>query len=124
MRPNIIYNTLIPFRGYKAMAIWPFIFARSKYEDAGLSDKDIRHEAIHLKQQGEMLVLPFFVWYMAEWFVRLFMKGRAYRNISFEREAYANEADENYLSRRKHYAWIHYLSKYRDVEITKCRKNQ
>lgn len=116
---NIIYNSLIPFGGYKAMAFWPFIFARSKYEDAGLSDKDILHESIHLKQQGEMLVLPFFVWYLAEWFVRLFTKGRAYRNISFEREAYANEADETYLQHRKHYAWIHYISKSRNSEMSK-----
>lgn len=109
MRPNIIYNNLIPFPGYKAMAIWPFVFVRSKYEDGGIADKDVRHESIHLKQQGEMLVLPFFACYFVEWIVRLFMKGRAYRNISFEREAYANEADETYLQHRKHYAWIHYL---------------
>ena len=49
-------------------------------------------------------------------FVRLFKKGNAYRNISFEREAYANEADENYLQHRKHYAWIHYL---RNSEMSK-----
>lgn len=109
MRPNFIYNTLIPFPGYKAMAIWPFVFVRSKYENGGMADKDIRHESIHLKQQGEMLVLPFFVWYLAEWIVRLFMNGRAYRNISFEREAYANEGDETYLQHRKHYAWTKYL---------------
>lgn len=111
MRPNIIYNSLIPFRGYKAMAIWPFVFVRSKYEDGGMADKDIRHESIHLKQQGEMLVIFFIIWYLAEWFVRLFKNGNAYRNISFEREAYDNEADETYLQHRKHYAWIHYLSK-------------
>ena len=116
MRPNIIYNTLIPFPGYKAMAIWPFVFVRSKYEDGGMADKDIRHESIHLKQQGEMLVIPFIIWYLAEWFVRLFKKGNAYRNISFEREAYANEGDETYLQHRKHYAWIHYL---RNSEMSK-----
>lgn len=108
---RIIYNNVIPFRGFKAICIWPFIFARSKYEDGGMSDKDIRHETIHLRQQAEMLVIPFIVWYLLEWLFRLFQKGNAYRNISFEREAYANEKDENYLSTRKHYAWIHYITK-------------
>jgi len=40
---KIIYNKIIPFKGYKAMAIWPFIFARKK-----LSEIDINHEKIHL----------------------------------------------------------------------------
>ena len=108
---RIIYNNVIPFRGFKAITIWPFIFVRSKYEDGGMSDKDIRHETIHLRQQAEMLVIPFIVWYIAEWLIRLFKNGNAYRNISFEREAYANESDENYLTHRKHYAWIKYISK-------------
>lgn len=110
---RIIYNNVIPFKGFKAICIWPFIFVRSKYEDNGLSGKDIRHETIHLRQQAEMLVIPFLLWYMLEWCVRLIANGfkahTAYRNISFEREAYANEADKAYLTSRKHYAWIHYI---------------
>lgn len=106
---RIIFNNVIPFRGYKAITIWPFVFVRSKYEDGGMSDKDIRHETIHLRQQAELLVVFFYIWYICEWLIRLFQKGNAYRNISFEREAYANEADENYLTHRKHYAWIHYI---------------
>jgi len=108
---RIIYNNVIPFRGFKAICIWPFIFVRSKYEDGGMSDKDIRHETIHLRQQAELLVVFFYIWYIAEWLFRLFQKGNAYRNISFEREAYANEKDDNYLIQRKHYAWIHYIKK-------------
>lgn len=108
---QIIYNNVIPFKGFKAITIWPFIFVRSKYEDGGMSDKDIRHETIHLRQQAELLVVFFYIWYICEWLIRLFQKGNAYRNISFEREAYANEADENYLSHRKHYAWIYYIKK-------------
>lgn len=106
---RIIYNNVIPFRGYKAMALWPFVFVRSKYEDSGLADEDIRHESIHLKQQAEMLVVPFLLWYMAEWLLRLCWRGNAYRSISFEREAYDNDADANYLGNRKHYAWTEYI---------------
>lgn len=32
------------------------------------------------------------------------MKGNAYRNISFEREAYANEHDLNYIPKRSKYS--------------------
>ena len=103
-----VRNKIIPFKGFQAITIWPFIFIR-----AGLSfnEVDERHENIHGKQQLELLVVFFYIWYICEWLIRLFQKGNAYRNISFEREAYANEADENYLSHRKHYAWIPYIKK-------------
>ena len=91
---KIIYNKIIPFKGYKAMAIWPFIFARKK-----LSEIDINHEKIHLAQQLELLIIPFYIIYLIEWI----FKG--YRNISFEKEAYTHQEDMNYLEwRRKSYA--------------------
>jgi hypothetical protein len=30
----------------------------------------------------------------------------AYRNLLFEQEAYDNEKDLNYLTKRKHYKWL------------------
>ena len=57
----------------------------------------------------EMLYTFFYVWYIIEWIVRLFMKGNAYRNISFEREAYANQNNLSYLNTRKRYAWLNFL---------------
>ena len=73
-------------------------------------DKVLRnHESIHWKQQMEMLILPFYLWYLIEWFIRLFMKGDAYRNISFEREAFYYQRDENYLSKRKKFTWLKFL---------------
>lgn len=91
---KIIYNKIIPFKGYKAMAMWPFIFARKK-----LSEIDINHEKIHLVQQLELLIIPFYIIYLIEWI----FKG--YRNISFEKEAYTHQEDMNYLEwRRKSYA--------------------
>ena len=71
--------------------------------------RTIRHETIHWKQQMEMLIIPFYLWYVTEWFIRLFMRGNAYKNISFEREAYGNESNENYLEKRKFYSWVKYL---------------
>lgn len=81
-----------------AMTLWPFILVNSKYP---LSESTLRHEKIHLKQQVEMLIIPFYIWYVIEWI----FKG--YENISFEREAHENESDLNY--KRKPYAWLKYL---------------
>lgn len=104
----IVRNLLIPVKGYNAMALWPFIFVR---QDARVDAKTINHELIHGRQQVEMLVVPFYVWYLIEWLIRLFGKGKAYRNISFEREAYENETDDEYLENRRAFAWIHYINK-------------
>lgn len=89
------------------MALWPFIFVR---QDARVDAKTINHELIHGRQQVEMLVVPFYLWYLIEWLIRLFGKGKAYRNISFEREAYENETDDEYLENRRAFAWIHYIN--------------
>ena len=106
-----IHNDFIPFRGYKAMTLLCFIFVRRGFE---LSDEDVRHESIHWEQQKEMLILPFFLWYLVEFIVNLFKFNdwsKAYRNISFEREAYDFEKEKDYLSFRKRFAWFNYLRK-------------
>ena len=110
MRKKIIYNNLIPFKGFISITLFPFIFARKEYEPLGM--RTIIHENIHLKQQKEMLIVFFYLWYGIEWIVRLIRHKsfqKACRNISFEREAYNNEYDDEYLDVRKPYEWIHYL---------------
>ena len=97
---KLIYNNIIPFKGFKAINLFGLCFVRNGMK---MSDKDINHEKIHTSQMKELLYLPFYLLYFGEWVVRLFMKGNAYRNISFEKEAYANENDLTYLTRRKHY---------------------
>jgi len=57
MKKIVVYNNLIPFKGYAAMTVFPFIFARKEYKPLG--DKTINYESIHLKQQIELLTLPF-----------------------------------------------------------------
>ena len=59
-----------------------------------------------------MLYVPFYLWYIVEYLIRLLGKGDAYRNISFEQEAYSNEKDMNYLKNRKHFSWFKYLKKH------------
>lgn len=107
----IIRNNLIPFSGYKAMTIWPFIFVR---RSAWYSNDTDRHERIHGRQQLEMLLLPFILWYIMEYVIRLCITrdgDRAYRSISFEQEAYTNECDAGYLQHRRPYAWLKYVFK-------------
>ena len=89
------------------MALFPFIILRDKR----LKDNQrlINHERIHLRQQMELLVIPFYIWYLTEYFILLGKyksKKTAYYNISFEREAYANEYNLNYLKNRPFWNFI------------------
>ncbi|MGB5554427.1 MAG: hypothetical protein WBM83_07200 [Flavobacteriaceae bacterium] len=98
------------YKNYVGLSLWPFIILKN---DALKDDIVlIHHEKIHLKQQQELLVLPFYVLYVAEWLLRslYYLDGyKGYQNISFEREAYQNEKNLNYASERKAFAFINYL---------------
>ena len=105
---KVIYNKLIPFKPFVAINLFGFVFARKEYNP--LYERTLNHERIHTEQMKEMLYVGFYLWYVIEWFVKLFIYGRkAYRNISFELEAYAYEGYEGYLSIRKRYNWIYKL---------------
>ena len=72
----------------------------------------IFHEKIHLRQQIELLIVSFYMIYVLEYmFYRI--KGMnhydAYMNISFEKEAYANEKNSNYLNEKSFFSFISYL---------------
>ncbi|MCC6816451.1 MAG: hypothetical protein IT267_08580 [Saprospiraceae bacterium] len=95
-----------------AITLWPFVLLRSRslIENKTL----INHERIHLRQQIELFILFFYIWYISEYiFYRLkgCSKNHAYTKISFEQEAFANEKNMNYLSSRAWYAQIKYLKK-------------
>lgn len=105
---KIIYNDIIPFKGFKAMNLFGVLFVRNDIKTP-MSEININHEAIHSEQYKEMLWIPFLIWYGIEWLIKIFIYGdarKAYRNISFEREAYQNEHDLEYLSNRKRYRWF------------------
>ena len=106
---KVITNTLIPIKGYVAMTTWPFIFARKE-----LSKYVLNHEEIHGEQQKELLVIIFYIIYVLEYIIKLcitFDHDKAYKSISFEQEANRYEHDLNYISTRRHYAWIKYVFK-------------
>lgn len=106
---KIVRNDIIPFRGSKAVNLFGVLFVRG---DAVMTSADINHEEIHTAQMKEMLYVFFYLWYVAEWLVRLVQcrsAMEAYRSISFEREAYANERNMGYLQGRKAFAWVKYV---------------
>lgn len=103
---TVIPNPLIPFKGYKCINLFGLVFVRS---GKTVTATDIRHEAIHTAQMRELLYLPFYLWYVLEWLVRLLaFQGtrQSYRRIRFEREAYAHQDEENYLQERRHFAYL------------------
>lgn len=99
MKP--IVNKYIPFKNFAAINLFGFIFVR---DDVYITNRMLNHEDIHTAQMKELGYLLFYIIYVSEWIVRLFRKGNAYRNISFEREAYENETNLNYLAKRRRFA--------------------
>lgn len=103
---KIIYNNIIPLPGFKAINLFGVLFVRKR---CTMSDTDLNHEAIHTAQMKEMWYVFFYLWYLIEWVIRLFKKGNAYRNISFEQEAYDNQSWLKYLENRPRFAWLDYI---------------
>ena len=102
----IVFKYLLP-KGYRGITLFPFIFLLRKEDRLNLIL--VNHEKIHIRQQLELLIIPFFIWYGFEFLVRLFQFKNwktAYRNISFEREAYAKEKDLDYLKKRPFWAFL------------------
>lgn len=105
----IVFKYLTP-KGFRGLTFYPFVFLADK--DDKLNSVFINHEKIHINQQLELLVLPFYVWYFLEYLFRLIQykdRKRAYYEISFEREAYANEKNLDYLKSRSFWSFWRYL---------------
>ena len=96
----INFFELILGKGIQALAFYPFIFVSP---DAEVTEELINHEEIHLRQQLELLIIPFYIWYL----IALYRKG--YMGISFEKEAYANENNMKYLKTRKLFNFKKYI---------------
>jgi len=106
---KIIRNNIIPFKGFKAINLFGILFVR---KNARIDDITLNHEAIHTAQMKELLYIFFYVLYIIDWLIGLMAYvsfSKAYREVCFEKEAYANEKDLSYLQRRKIFAFIKYL---------------
>lgn len=94
----------------RAISLYPFVIF--KEETLKKDPILVNHEKIHLKQQLECLILPFYLMYLVEYLLyRLGGKNHemAYRAIRFEQEAFDHETDLLYLSKRRWFAWFNYL---------------
>ncbi len=120
-------NYLVP-SGFKAINWFGYLCTR---KNARLSSVFINHEEIHTAQMKELWYVFFYALYGVEWLIRFtaycivwawraLNKGyknvpydvdHAYRNIAFEREAYSNEKNLDYLETRKPFAFIKYILK-------------
>lgn len=105
----IVTKYLIP-KGYRGLAVFPFVFVKYRLDKE--NEVFVNHERIHLRQQLELLIIPFFILYFIEFLARLIQyrdMNLAYRNISFEREAYVNENDLDYLKNRIFWRFLKYI---------------
>ncbi len=105
-----------------AMALWPFIIIRDKSYKADA--RVMNHERIHHRQQLELLIVPYYIWYFIEYWVAMFGNGfkhhQAYMSISFELEAYAYQNDLAYLQKRKWLgSWSFFIAKFKTNDRSK-----
>lgn len=123
---KIIENNILPPKGYKAITLLNLIFVRKGTE---LNEVDINHEAIHWKQEKELLIVGFYILYVLFFFIRLVQYAitgyrlmwrgykkfglwkTAYRKNPFEQEAYCYQNYVDYLKHRKHYDWRYFIKK-------------
>ena len=107
MKFPVIHVPSLPAAG---MALFPFIFVKSLQIKA--NQQIINHERIHLRQQLELLVIPFYIFYVLNYILNLLYyrsHNKAYQEIVFEREAYGRDKDADYLRSRKFWAWVKFL---------------
>ena len=106
----VVVNRFLLRKKFNGMTIWPFVILKDKRlkDDLVL----MNHERIHLRQQVELLVILFYIWYGLEFAWRVIQykqRNKAYRNISFEREAYGNEKDFQYIKRRSFWRFLKFV---------------
>ncbi|SEP80244.1 hypothetical protein [Flavobacterium urocaniciphilum] len=104
----IVFKYLTP-KWVRGITLFPFIVLSEKIDKQDVVL--LNHERIHLRQQLEMMVVPFFIVYIIEFlfgYIKFRNWQKAYKNISFEREAYTNEKDLYYLKQRSFWRFLKY----------------
>jgi len=109
---TVIENNFLPPSGFSAINLFPFAIYTQDYKK--ITDNTFRHEAIHTLQTREMLILPYYLLYLFEYFVKFLVcwnRKKAYYSISFEQEAHYNRGNINYRQDRKWFAFAKYIFK-------------
>lgn len=104
------WSVICPSLPANAMALYPFmLFKNQQLKENKLV---INHEKIHFCQQLELLIFPFYILYFLNYLVNLIRfknHDQAYFNLCFEKEAYANDKNADYLKARPLYSWLKHL---------------
>ena len=103
---RIVYNKFIPFKGFSAINLFGILFARSGVQ---ISKKIINHELIHTAQMKELYYVLFYIIYI--YYYVLY----GYKDNPFEREAYLNQSNDNYLNERIKFSYKNYFIKKKTV---------
>ena len=105
----IVSKYLLP-KGYRGLTLWPFVLLKHRQDKGNMIL--LNHERIHIKQQLELLIIPFYIWYLLDFlfkWIKFKDRNKAYRNIIFEKEAYENEKDLHFLSKRPFWNFLKYV---------------
>ena len=118
MFPVFFENSRVPvwLSNVAPIEIWAINIGVLIFCKGELSDTEKNHEIIHYKQTVELLFVGFWVLYFMFWVwgLLIYRNGaKAYRMIPFEKEAYSNEGDLDYLKKRKLYSWVKYVRRQR-----------
>ena len=100
-------NFFLLHPNFGAITLFGHVFTRKstdalrRWLDSYSGKRMANHERIHMIQAASFKTgyFGFYCHYLGEWVKNLFVYGpnmNAYRNISFEREAYQNENDFDY----------------------------
>ena len=109
IKSNLITKVLSVYIDVCAITLYPFIVINEACDHPVI----MNHEKIHLKQQRELWIIPFYALYVWYW-----LKGRmqgmdnhdAYMSIPFEKEAYEHQYDFKYIENRKPGSWKSYIN--------------
>ena len=114
LKPLFVENSRVPvFLSYfTPITIWAISFGTFVWCRGKLSERVKRHETIHYHQQLELLFVFQWLLYVVFWawgMMKYRYGKKAYRETPFERAAFGNDRDSDYLSSRPLYNWVRYI---------------
>jgi hypothetical protein len=103
-----IKNKIIPFGRFTAINLFGIVFYKDRISEIGLN-----HERIHSAQAADLSSFRIMGWILfyllyIKFYVINLIKGSedAYYDIPFEKEAYENQNNLNYINERERFAWV------------------
>lgn len=132
---KVVYNNYIPVKGFKSITIFYWVFVRNSAKNR-FTVVDLNHETIHFWQLvgcfilALILVIPLCMWCDASWwwlaitpfgfylrYLNWCLKegvlspfDKLYKDLPFEREAYANQENLDYCKGFPPlFSWVFYI---------------